>query len=271
MTRFSIAVHGAAGRMGQRLVTLISQDGDAALGAAMEMPGHPRIGCDAGEVAGVGTIGVTIADALTKPVDAVIDFSTAAAVDSIIAACVTRNVPLVVATTGLSPQQELTVREASKAIPLLWSPNTGLAVNVAMTLVRAAARSLAGRHVDVEILERHHRDKVDAPSGTALKFGEIITKEMGQTQHRHGREGVTGRRPADEIGYHAIRVGDNPGEHTIVLGMLGELIEITVRVTNRDCYAFGAIAAAKFLTQREPGLYSMNDVLGLGEPGASGE
>ena len=264
MTQYSIAVHGAAGRMGQRLVTLISQDEDAVVAAAMEMPGHPRIGCDAGEMTGLGAIGVTVADALTKKVDAVIDFSTAAAVDRIVAHCVTLNVPLVVATTGLSPQQEQTVREASKTIPLLWSPNTGLAVNVAMQLARTAAQSLAGQQVDVEILERHHHFKMDAPSGTALKFGEIIAQEMGQTKHRHGREGVTGRRPVDEIGYHAIRVGDNPGEHTIVFGMLGELIEITVRVTNRDCYAFGAIAAAKFLVGKEPGLYSMNDVLGIG-------
>ena len=261
MTKFSLAVHGAAGRMGQRLVTLISQTQDTSVGAAIEMPGHPRIGCDAGEIAGVGTIGVTVADTLTQKVDAVIDFSTAAAVDRIVATCVTQRVPLVLATTGLSPQQAETVREASKTIPLLWSPNTGLAVNVAMKLAQVAAKSLAGQHVDVEILERHHRYKVDAPSGTALKFGEIIASEMGQTKFQHGREGVTGQRTADEIAYHAIRVGDNPGEHTIVFGMLGELIEITVRVTNRDCYATGAIAAARFLVGREPGLYSMNDVL----------
>ena len=264
MTQYSIAVHGAAGRMGQRLVTLISQNKDASVGAAVEMPGHPRIGCDAGEIAGCGLIGITVADALTTKVDAVIDFSTSEAVEKIVANCVTLQVPLVVATTGLSTQQEQTVREASKTIPLLWSPNTGLAVNVAMKLAQTAAQSLAGQHVDVEILERHHRFKVDAPSGTALKLGEIIAKEMGQTRHQHGREGITGQRPVDEIGYHAIRVGDNPGEHTIVFGMLGELIEITVRVTNRDCYAFGAISAAKFLVGKEPGLYSMNDVLGLG-------
>jgi len=263
MTQYSIAVHGAAGRMGQRLVALISQDNDASVGAAIEMSGHPRIGCDAGEIAGIGAIGVTMTDALSKQVDVVIDFSTAAAVEKIVASCVSHKVPLVLATTGLSPQQEQTVRDASQTIPLLWSPNTGLAVNVAMKLAQVAAKSLAGRHVDVEILERHHRYKIDAPSGTALKFGDMIAHEMGQTKHRHGREGVTGQRPADEIGYHAIRVGDNPGEHTIVYGMLGELIEITVRVTNRDCYAIGAIAAAKCLVGRNAGLYSINDVLGI--------
>lgn len=263
MANYTIAVHGAAGRMGQRLVALISQDKESTVGAAVEQAGHPAIARDAGDVAYIGEIGVPISDTLTKKVDAVIDFSSAAAVDRILASCVSLKTPLVLATTGLSPQQERSVRDAAKDIPILWSPNTGLAVNVAMQLAQVAAKSLAGRHVDVEILERHHRYKVDAPSGTALKFGEIIAKEMGQTKHRHGREGITGQRPADEIGYHAIRVGDNPGEHTIVFGMLGELIEVTVRVTNRDCYAFGAIAAAKYLVGREPGLYSMNDVLGI--------
>ena len=263
MADYTIAVHGAAGRMGQRIVTLILQDINATIGAAIEQAGHSAIARDIGEVAGIGPIGVTISDTLTKPVDAVIDFSSAAAVDKILASCVSLKVPLVLATTGLSQQQEQAVRDAAKVIPILWSPNTGLAVNVAMKLAQVAAKSLAGQHVDVEILERHHRYKVDAPSGTALKFGEIIAKEMGQTKHQHGREGMVGQRPADEIGYHAIRVGDNPGEHTIVFGMLGELIEITVRVTNRDCYAFGAIAAAKYLVGRKPGLYSMNDVLGI--------
>ena len=205
MTQYSIAVHGAAGRMGQRLVALISQDADASVGAAIEMPGHPRIGCDAGEIAGIGTLGVPVTDTLVKQVDAVIDFSTAAAVERIVANCISLKTPLVLATTGLSPQQELIVREASQSIPLLWAPNMGLAVNVALKLAQVAAKSLAGQHVDVEILERHHRYKVDAPSGTALKFGEIIAKEMGQTKHKHGREGVTGQRPADEIGESMMR------------------------------------------------------------------
>ncbi|MGD0899640.1 MAG: dihydrodipicolinate reductase C-terminal domain-containing protein [Thermoguttaceae bacterium] len=113
------------------------------------------------------------------------------------------------------------------------------------------------------MIERHHRYKEDSPSGTALKFGEILARTMGQTRHRHGRSGRPGKRPHDEIGYHAIRVGDNPGEHTIVFGMLGETIELTVRASNRDCYALGALAAAKFLAGKPPGLYGMNDVLGF--------
>jgi 4-hydroxy-tetrahydrodipicolinate reductase len=115
----------------------------------------------------------------------------------------------------------------------------------------------------VEILERHHRFKEDAPSGTALRFGQLISAAMGQTTHRHGREGRPGKRPHEEIGYHAIRVGDDPGQHTIVFGLLGETIELSVRATNRDCYALGALAAAKFLAGKPPGLYGMGDVLGL--------
>jgi 4-hydroxy-tetrahydrodipicolinate reductase len=140
-----------------------------------------------------------------------------------------------------------------------------MAVNLTMNLAQQAAHVLKGNAagVDVEIIERHHRFKQDAPSGTALKFGELIAAVMGQTGQAHGRHGFTGERSRDEIGYHAVRVGDNPGEHTIVFGMLGETIELTVRATNRDCYALGALAAAKFLRGRTPGIYSMNDVLGL--------
>jgi len=138
-----------------------------------------------------------------------------------------------------------------------------LAVNLAMKLSQLAAGALKDKNADVEILERHHRFKEDSPSGTALKFGQVIAEVMGQTAQRHGRQGRPGPRPHAEIGYHAIRVGDNPGEHTIVFAMLGELIEITVRATNRDCYAQGALAAAKFLVGRPAGLYGINDVLGL--------
>jgi 4-hydroxy-tetrahydrodipicolinate reductase len=138
-------------------------------------------------------------------------------------------------------------------------------VNLAMKLVATAASVLkdAASGVDVEIIERHHRMKEDSPSGTALKFGEIIAGIMRQTVHRHGREGQVGRRPPSEIGYHAVRTGDNPGEHTIVFGLLGETLEISVKASSRDCYALGALAAAKFVARQKPGLYSMYDVLGL--------
>ena len=139
------------------------------------------------------------------------------------------------------------------------------AVNVAMKLTQIAAEALKGlpSGVDVEIIERHHRFKEDSPSGTALRFGEIVADAMGQTSHVHGREGRPGKRPRTEIGYHAVRTGDNPGEHTIIFGMLGETLELRVAATNRDCYAQGALLAAEWLLGKPPGLYSMNDVLGL--------
>ncbi len=139
------------------------------------------------------------------------------------------------------------------------------AVNLAMKLSEVAGRALADHPsgADVEIIERHHRFKEDAPSGTALRFGEIIAAAMGQTEARHGRSGRPGQRPHGEIGYHAVRTGDNPGEHTIIFGLLGETLELTVRASNRDCYAHGALSAAKFLAGKKPGLYTMNDVLGL--------
>jgi 4-hydroxy-tetrahydrodipicolinate reductase len=167
----------------------------------------------------------------------------------------------VVATTGIDEARQKEIRRAAQEIPLLWSPSMSLAVNLTMKLAELAAAALKDRDADVEILERHHRFKEDSPSGTALKFGQIIAGVMGQTAQRHGREGRPGKRPHDEIGYHAIRTGDNPGEHTILFGMLGETIELTVRASNRDCYATGALAAAKFLVGKKPGLYGMNDVL----------
>jgi 4-hydroxy-tetrahydrodipicolinate reductase len=140
-----------------------------------------------------------------------------------------------------------------------------LAVNLTMKLVEQAATALkdCSGGADVEIIERHHRFKEDAPSGTALRFGEIVADAMEQSQHTHGRHGLIGSRPHEEIGYHALRVGDDPGQHTIVFGMLGETIELSVRATNRDCYALGALQAAQYVVKQSPGIYSMFDVLGL--------
>jgi 4-hydroxy-tetrahydrodipicolinate reductase len=258
-----IAIHGAAGRMGQRLVALASADRGLAVVAAVESRGHPRLGEDAGLVAGVKALGIPITAELGVAADVAIDFSVPAAAEAIIEVCRQKRIPLVVATTGLDEAQMGKLRAASQEIPLLWSPSMSLAVNLTMRLAEVAAAALKDRDADVEILERHHRYKEDAPSGTALKFGRIIADAMGQADERHGRHGRPGRRPHGEIGYHAIRVGDNPGEHTVVFGMLGETIELTVRASNRDCYAAGALAAAKFLAGKQPGLFSMNDVLGL--------
>ena len=265
MSAIQLAIHGAAGRMGQRLIALAAGDPGLKIAAALDSPQNPRIGEDAGLVAGIGKLGVPLAAELSAPVDVVIDFSTPAGAMSITETCRQRGIRLVLATTGLSPEQVERVREASQSIALLWAPSMSLAVNLAMKLSAVSAAALKDHPsgADVEIIERHHRFKEDAPSGTALKFGEIIAGAMGQREARHGREGRPGARPHGEIGYHAVRVGDNPGEHTIIFGLLGETLEITVRASNRDCYAHGALAAAKFLAGKPPGLYNMNDVLGL--------
>ena len=194
-----------------------------------------------------------------------IDFSTPEGLVGIAKLCAERQIPLVGATTGLSEKQRESVVAASQRAPLILAPSMSLAVNLTMKLVREAAKALRSypQGVDVEILERHHRLKEDAPSGTALAFGKIVAEEMGQTSHVHGRQGRPGKRPHNEIGYHAIRVGDNVGEHTIVFGLIGETIDLHVRGQSRDSYAYGALAAARFLVSKKPGLYTMADVLGL--------
>ncbi len=260
-----IAIHGAGGRMGRRLVALASKDPELKLVAALDAPHHPELGVDAGELAGVGRLGLPLSDALPvgcEP-EVVIDFSLPAGTEAILPVCVAGKLALVVATTGFDGRQAEQLSAAAGRIAMLHAPNMSLAVNLTMKLAQTVAASLANQDADVEILERHHRFKEDAPSGTALKFGEIIAAVMGQTEHRHGRQGRVGMRPRAEIGYHAIRAGDNPGEHTIVFAMLGETVELTVRASSRDCYALGALAAAKFLAGKPPGEYTMADVLGL--------
>ena len=260
-----IAINGAAGRMGQRLIALASADPQLQLVAAVEHAGHARLGEDAGTLAGVGSLKIPLSAALEQDVDVAIDFSVPQATSAILAQCLAKKIPLVVATTGLADEQKQQIRDAARQIPVLWSPSMSLAVNLAMKLSGIAGAALADHPsgADVEIIERHHRYKEDAPSGTALRFGEIIAAAMGQTRTQHGRAGRPGARPHDEIGYHAVRSGDNPGEHTIIFGLLGETIELTVRATSRDCYAHGALAAAKFLATQKPGLYGINDMLGL--------
>ena len=286
--KIQIAVHGAAGRMGQRVVALTVQDAAQAQAESSDTPrpsfelvgaidhaDHPLIGQDAAMVAGESHQGIPISSGWPETADVVIDFSLPEAIDICVSRCVENKFPLVIATTGLSDEQRQRIREASAAIPIVWAPSMSLAVNLSMRLtqqITAALKDVTGG-LDIEILERHHRFKADAPSGTALKFGELIANEMdGEINHVHGREGHTGQRPRSEIGYHAIRVGDNPGEHTIVFGMLGERIELNVAASNRDCYAAGSLAAARWLmtggpgnSVKPPGLYDMFDVLSLND------
>jgi 4-hydroxy-tetrahydrodipicolinate reductase len=260
-----LAIHGAAGRMGQRVTALASADKRFEIVAALESADHPALGKDAGLLAGIGEIGLPLGVVGESDADVVIDFSVPDAAIAVVAHCVEYRRPVVVATTGLDAEQQEYVRRAAKAIPIVWSPNMSTAVNVAMKLARVAGEALRGlpTGVDVEIIESHHRFKEDAPSGTALKFGQILSDTMGLTQHTHGRSGRPGARPRNEIGYHAVRAGDDPGQHTIIFGMLGETIELRVAATNRDCYAQGALLAAQWVVGKTPGLYGMNDVLGL--------
>ncbi len=260
-----LAIHGAAGRMGRRLVALGSQDEDLTVAAAVDNPTHPGIGQDAGTLAGVPDLGIPLTSTWPDEIQSAIDFSTPDGCMAAVAHCVGAGIPLVVATTGMTEEQLTKVRQAAEKIPVCWSPNMSLAVNLTMRLAQQAAAVLqhVPQGVDVEIIERHHRYKEDAPSGTALKFGELIADEMGLVEHVHGRQGACGARTRNEIGYHAVRTGDDPGQHTIVFGMLGETIELRVGATNRDCYAQGALAAAKFLVGKTPGMYNMFDVLGL--------
>jgi 4-hydroxy-tetrahydrodipicolinate reductase len=260
-----IAVHGAAGRMGQRVVALASNNPRYKVVAALESANHPSLGKDAGVIAGVGEIDVPLGVVGESDADVVVDFSVPDAAIAVVAHCLEFAKPVVVATTGLDADQQKFVRRAAEKTPIVWAPSMSTAVNVAMKLTRIAGEALRNLPlgVDVEIIERHHRFKEDSPSGTALKFGQIVAEAMGQSDHVHGREGRPGKRPQSEIGYHAVRAGDNPGEHTIVFGMLGETLELRVAASNRDCYAQGALLAAEWLLDKPAGLYGMNDVLGL--------
>lgn len=260
-----IGINGVCGRMGRRIGCLAVEDRELAIGAGLESPGHPQLGQDVGEVLGVSKLGVPITAGVPLGVNlsVMIDFSMPAGTMAVLQTCLDRKIPLVVATTGHTPQQKAEIEAAAHQIPLLMAPNMSLAVNVLMKLVRLAAEVLRGQDFDVEIVERHHRFKKDSPSGTALHFARIVQQAMGQTALKHGREGLVGERPRHEIGLHAIRVGDNVGEHDIIFSTLGETLELSHRAHSRDCYARGALQAAKWLANRPAGRYTMNDVLGL--------
>jgi 4-hydroxy-tetrahydrodipicolinate reductase len=259
-----IAINGAGGRMGQRLVALAKEDHALQVVAAIDAPTAPVQGRDAGEVAGIGKLGVPITYDLpmsSKP-DCLIDFSAPEGTMTVLPICVARQIPIVVATTGHSAAQKAEIEAAAHQTAVLFAPNMSLVVNLLYKLTRLAAEALKGKGFDAEIIERHHRYKKDSPSGTAVRFGEIIQEVQGG-EFVHGREGLVGERTADEIGIHAVRGGDNVGEHTIIFTTLGETLELVHKGHNRDSYARGALLAAKFLANRPAGRYTMNDVLGL--------
>jgi 4-hydroxy-tetrahydrodipicolinate reductase len=260
-----IAVNGACGRMGQRVIQLAHEDPDLNVGAALDELTHPSQGRDIGEMAGIGPLDVPLTADIPPHhrVDVVIDFSTPEGTLAILPTCMDRKIPIVIATTGFSPAQRKLVEAAAHHTAMLISPNLSLVVNVLFKVVKEAAVALRDKGFDVEIIEQHHRYKKDSPSGTALHFARIIQEAMGDMPVRHGREGLVGERPPKEIGMHSIRAGDNVGEHTIIFSTLGESMELVHKGHTRDAYVRGALQAAKFLANRPAGSYSMADVLGL--------
>ena len=262
-TPLTVGMQGATGRMGTRIIQLIGDEPDLRLGSAIDRPDHPGLGSDVGPLIGLGPTGVPLAATLERPVDVMIDFSTPAATLALAKACREQEIPLVVGTTGFEPEQRQELDEAADRIALLVSPNLSRAVNLLMRLVGRAAAAL-GDAADIEIVERHHHFKKDAPSGTALRLAEIAAKAIDSDLFTHGRHGLIGSRPRGEIGIHALRTGDNPGEHTVVFGLMGECLELSHRALNRDGFALGALDAARFLAGKPPGAYTMDDLLGPG-------
>jgi len=251
-----LVIAGAGGRMGRALIEAVLRSGDLRLAAAVEARGSPLIGKDAGELVGA-PCGVKIAADFSEG-DCLIDFTRPEGALAHLEQCLTRGMRMVIGTTGFSAAQ-------SKRIAIVQAPNMSAGVNVAFTLAETAARTLGGGY-DVEIIEAHHRHKVDAPSGTALRFGEAVARALGRDLSRdavHGRKGEVGERDPRAIGFHAIRGGDIVGEHTVLFAGEGERLEITVRSASRATYAAGALRAARFLQGKASGLYDMQDVLGL--------
>lgn len=259
-----VGIHGATGRMGTRLVQLVEEDPRWMLAAALERLDHPKLGQDAGPLAGRRALGVPLAAGWDGPLDVMIDFSTPASTLALVRECVEARVPLVVGTTGFEPEQRGELEAAAVSIPLFVASNFSKAVNLLMMLTGIAARAIGGE-ADIEIVERHHHFKKDAPSGTALTLAEVAAQAIGSDRLVHGRHGIVGERPRGEIGVHALRTGDNPGEHTVVFGLMGECLELSHRALNRDGLARGALEAARFLAGKPPGRYGMKDLL----PGSS--
>lgn len=263
-----VGVVGAAGRMGKTLVSLLAEDSELSLGAAVEQPGSAAVGVDSGEAAGVGANGVTICDDLETiidDIDVLIDFTIAAATITNIEICREKDTRMVIGTTGLDTAQEQKLIEAANDISIVYASNFSVGVNITFKLVETAARAF-GDDVDVEIFEAHHRHKVDAPSGTALSLGKHVASALDRDLNQvgiFGREGETGERSRDTIAIHAIRGGEIVGEHTVMFAGAGERLEITHRAQSRANFAEGALRAARWVMDQSAGVYDMLDVLQL--------
>lgn len=250
-----IAIAGAGGRMGRTLIEAVLADSGLSLAAAFDVPGSPALGRE------VGNIRITSDPKTSAAADVLIDFTRPEGTLEHLR----HAKAMVIGTTGFSPQQKKIIEEAARRMPIAMAANFAVGVNAAYKLAETAARIL-GDGYDVEIIEAHHRHKVDAPSGTALRLGEVVAKALNRKLSdvaRHGRAGETGERPEKQIGFHAIRGGDIVGEHTVIFAGQGERLEVTVRSQSRMTYAAGALRAARFLQNRSAGLYDMADVLGL--------
>jgi 4-hydroxy-tetrahydrodipicolinate reductase len=260
-----IALVGVNGRMGRALVQAIQEDQQAVLSAAFVRTGSSLAGADAGEVAGAGRVGVTLSDHFdVTQFDILIDFTRPEATLAYMDACVLAGKPMVIGTTGFSAQELDAMAQAAKHIPIVFAPNFSVGVNLLLGLVAQAAKVL--HDYDIEIIEAHHRHKVDAPSGTALRLGQAAAEALGRdlsTCSVYGREGITGERPREQIGFATVRGGDVVGDHTVLFAGMGERVELTHKASSRLTFAQGAVRAAHWLHGRTAGLYDMQDVLGL--------
>ena len=267
MSKIRFALAGSGGRMGRSLIEAVLAAPDAELAAALEHPGSPFIGKDAGELMG-SPCGISISadiDAALSRADCLIDFTRPEGTLQHIAACRKLGVHLVIGTTGFSAEQKRAIEEAARDIPIVFAPNMAVGVNAVFKLLDVAARIL-DQGYDVEVIEAHHRHKVDAPSGTALRMGEVVAAALGRNLSEcaiYGREGHTGERPAAQIGFSTIRGGDIVGDHTVLFAGTGERIEITHKSASRMPYALGALRAARFMRDKKCGLFDMQDVLGF--------
>jgi 4-hydroxy-tetrahydrodipicolinate reductase len=263
-----IAVCGAAGRMGGRNIVAVHETDGVTLSGALERPGHQMIGTDAGILAGCGLLGINISDNLNETVkecDVLIDFTTPKVSLKNLEICGLLRKAIVIGSTGFTAEERALAEELAKDIPVILAPNMSVGVNVCFKVLADIAKIL-GDDFDVEIVEAHHRMKKDAPSGTAVRMGEVVAGALGrdyrQVANCH-REGITGERTGEEIGMQTIRGGDIVGDHTVYFIGMGERIELTHRAHTRDMFSRGAVRAAKWVVDRKPGIYDMQDVLGL--------
>lgn len=263
-----IGVMGASGRMGKHLIEATNATPGLVLGAAIERPGSSLAGADAGDLAGLGSLGVKVSDNLADVLDdfdILIDFTRPQVSLEALSLCVQANKRIVIGTTGFDEVGLAAIDEAATKIPVVFAPNMSVGVTLSLTLLKMAAEVL-NEGFDVEIIEAHHRHKVDAPSGTALRMGEVVAKALGRdlkTCAVYGREGDTGERDPQTIGFETIRAGDIVGEHTVMFAGIGERIEITHKASSRMTFASGAVRACQWLANQPNGLYDMQDVLSL--------